>query len=76
MDDALDFVFAIDDGEISEAGFVEFVEDERAEDFGGFDEDHFGFWYHEVGNFAIVETHDGGNTVAIGGREDGLRSAF
>lgn len=41
MDDAKDFVVAIDDGEIGEAGFVEFVEDKGTEDFGVSDEDHF-----------------------------------
>ena len=42
MDDAESFAFAVDDRKVSEAGFVELVESERAEDFGVFDKNHVG----------------------------------
>ena len=65
MNDAFDFVLIVDDGEISKAGFIELIKNERAKDFLVMNENHFGFVNHEFGDSAIIETHDGGNTVAI-----------
>ena len=65
MDDAFDFVVVIDNGEIGEAGFVEFVENKGPQDFFVMDKNHFGFIDHEFRNCAVVETHDGRDAVAI-----------
>lgn len=65
VDDAEDFVVGINDWKVSKARFIKFVESKRAEDLGVFNEDHFGAWNHEVLDDAVVETHDGGDTITI-----------
>ena len=65
MNDAFDFVLIVDDGEISKAGFIELIKNERAKDFLVMNENHFGFVNHEFRNCAVVETHDGRDAVAI-----------
>ena len=70
MNDTFDVVTGIDNWEIGEAGFVEFVENEGAEDLFAIDEDHFGFLDHELSDRASVKTHNGGDAVAIHCGED------
>ena len=65
MDDAFDFAVIVDNGEIGEAGFIELVESEGAENFLLAYENHFILWHHEVADFFVVETHDGGDATAI-----------
>ncbi len=65
MDDAFDFVVVVDNREVGKARFVKLIEDERTKDFFIINEDHFGFWYHEFTDFAIIKTHNGGDTVTI-----------
>lgn len=67
MDDAFDVFPRVNNGEIGEAGFVEFIEDEGAEDFGVFHEDDARARSHEIGNLAVIKTHDGGKASAIRG---------
>ena len=65
MDDAFDLAAVIDNGEIGEAGFVKLIECERAEDFFVIDKNHFVFFDHEVTDFFVVETHNGGDARAV-----------
>lgn len=65
VDDAEDFVVSVNNREVGEAGFVETIQSERAEDFGVFDEDHVGFRSHEIFDLAVFKTHDSGDTVAV-----------
>ena len=75
MDDAFDFAFGVDDGEVGKAGFVKFVEDERTEDFFALDKDHFVLGNHEVFDLARVKAHDGGDAIAICIIDDVARGA-
>ena len=65
MDDALYLVIIVHHGEIGEAGFVEFIKYEWAEDFFGVYEDHFGFRHHDGFDRAVIETHDSGDTTTV-----------
>lgn len=76
VDDADNFFFAVDDWKIGEAGFVELVKDEGAEDFFIGHENHFGFRNHEVVNSTVVETHDGSNAVTVLAAQDAARGAL
>ena len=67
MNDAENFIFIIDNGEIGKTGFIEFIKNKRAEDFGVFDKNHVFFRDHEVSYRAVVKTHDGSDAVAIFG---------
>jgi len=66
VDDAFDLIAIVYNGEIGEAGFVKFVESERAENVGFVDEDHFGLWNHNGADGAVVKAHNGGDAVAGG----------
>ena len=48
VNDALNLVVVVDNREIGEAGFVEFIKNERAEDFAMVYKNHFGFCDHEI----------------------------
>lgn len=65
VENAFDLAVDVGDGETSEARLVEFVEGEGTKNFVGANKNHFGFGKHEVLNGTIVETHDGGNAVAV-----------
>ena len=66
MDDTFDFVFAIYDREMSEAGFIELIKDKGAENLSIFNENHAGLRHHEVFDFAVVKAHNSGDTSSIG----------
>ena len=70
MNNAFDVVFRIDDGEVRETRFVEFVENQGAKDFFSIDEDHFGFFNHELADRASVKTHDSSDAIAIFGSKN------
>ena len=67
VDHAEDFILIINEGEISKAGFIEFIENEGAEDFGVFNENHIFFRNHEIPNRAAIKAHNGSDAVAIFG---------
>lgn len=75
MDDAFDFAFGVDDGEVGKTRFVKFVENEWAEDFFAPYKDHFAFRNHEVFDFAGIKAHDGGDAIAVGVADDIAGSA-
>ena len=76
MNNADNFAVIINDGKISEAGFVELIESEWAEDFFVINKHEFVFGGHEVFDFALVKIHNSSNAAAVFGIENILRSAF
>lgn len=76
MDDAFDLVVVVYDREVGEARFVEFVKNERAENFFVIDKNHVLLGDHEFADFAGVETHDGGDAGAVVTTENVAGSAL
>lgn len=75
VDDAFDVFFAINDGEIGKTRFVESVKDEGSEDFGVLYEDNARPRSHEVGDMAVIETHNGGEASAVCSIQNTMRGA-
>lgn len=65
MDDANNFAASVGDRKLSETRLIEFVENKRTENLLVTNKRYLTFGRHEIFDVAFVETHDGGNTIAV-----------